>query len=344
MDLTGLSLPLLAGIFLATALVIGVFGVLLTREADRLADATGLGEAVMGGAFLGGVTSISGTITSVTAAASGHADLAVSNALGGIAAQTVFLAVADMAYRRANLEHAASSLPNMLQTTLLVALLALPLLAITGPAVSLFGVHPLSLVLIPAYLFGMRLVSHVQKSPLWQPRLTDETRADKTKAGRTDARRRNILWLRFGLFGGIVGFAGYLVAKAGVALSALTGLSETVVGTLFTAVSTSLPELITSVAAVRRGALTLAVGGIVGGNCFDVLFLLFADVAYRDGSIYHAIGSEQIYLIALALLLTSILLLGLLRREKHGLANIGFESIWIVVTYLAALAVLVSQW
>jgi cation:H+ antiporter len=55
-----------------------------------------------------------------------------------------------------------------------------------------------------------------------------------------------------------------------------------VVGGLFTAVSTSLPELVTSVAAVQQGALTLAVGGIIGGNSFDVMFVAFADIAYRE--------------------------------------------------------------
>ena len=52
---------------------------------------------------------------------------------------------------------------------------------------------------------------------------------------------------------------------------------------LMTAVATSLPELVTTLAAVRRGAAQLAVGGIIGGNAFDVLFLSASDVAYRDG-------------------------------------------------------------
>lgn len=51
-----------------------------------------MGEALMGGIFLGGVTSLSGIITSVTAAAGDHADLAVSNALGGIANTSVLRA------------------------------------------------------------------------------------------------------------------------------------------------------------------------------------------------------------------------------------------------------------
>jgi len=84
---------------------------------------------------------------------------------------------------------------------------------------------------------------------------------------------------------------------------------------------------------VREGALTLAVGGVMGGNSFDVLFLAISDFAYDQGSIYQAITSSEIFAIALTLLITSILLLGLLRREKYGIANIGFESFLVLLCY-----------
>lgn len=109
------SLELSIAAFVAAALVIGVAGVLLTARAERLAVVTGLGELLTGAVLIGAVTSLSGLVTSITAAYGGHASLAVSNSLGGIAAQTVFLAIADMAYRRANLEHAAASEANLLQ-------------------------------------------------------------------------------------------------------------------------------------------------------------------------------------------------------------------------------------
>lgn len=90
----------------------------MTKVADRLADKTGLGEAVVGALFLGGSTSLPGIVTSVTTAAGGHAELAISNAWGGIAAQTAFLGLADIVYPKANLEHAAASAANLSQGTL----------------------------------------------------------------------------------------------------------------------------------------------------------------------------------------------------------------------------------
>ena len=87
------SLPISVALFVVAAVVIAFAGVKMAKISDRLADRTGLGEAVMGAVFLGGSTSLSGIVTSVTAAAGGHAELAVSNAVGGIAAQTTFLAI-----------------------------------------------------------------------------------------------------------------------------------------------------------------------------------------------------------------------------------------------------------
>jgi cation:H+ antiporter len=106
------------------------------------------------------------------------------------------------------------------------------------------------------------------------------------------------------------------------------------VGGLFTALSTSLPELVTAIAAVRAGALTLAVGTCLGGNAFDVLFAAAADVAYREGSIYHAIGAPERFMVGLAILLAATLVVGLIQREKRGVANIGFESMLILLLYL----------
>lgn len=341
MELSPGSWPLeVVGIvFLVATLLIAWSGTRMTRIADRLADVTGIGEAIFGAVLLGGTTSAAGIVTSVSAAAQGYPELAISNAIGGIAAQTVFLAVADTAYRKANLEHAAASVENLMQGALLSTLLAIPLLAMAGPELSVFGIHPASVALLVTYLFGLRLVAQAKSSPYWMPTLTQETNRDEPGEDDPDVNLAR-LWARFSVFAVIVGGAGYMVAESGMTLADQTGINASVVGGVFTAVSTSLPELVTSVAAVRRGALTLAVGGIIGGNSFDVLFVAFADAGFRSGSIYHAITQQQIFIIALTLLLTGILLLGLLRREKQGIMGIGFESFLVLALYFGAFGLL----
>ncbi|MGM0435186.1 MAG: sodium:calcium antiporter [Pseudomonadota bacterium] len=328
-------------VFSLCALVIAIAGTRITRVVDQLADRTGLGEATAGAVLLGAATSLSGSVLSVTAAYRGHPELAVSNALGGIAVQTFFLAIADMVYRRANLEHAAASAPNMMQNGLLIALLALILLAPTLPDVTLWQIHPITPVLIGFYLYGTRLIQGAWESPMWRPSITLDTREDKPEAmNRLPPLAR--LWTEFLLLMAALGAAGLVLEPAATTISAEAGLSQTVVGVLLTAISTSIPELVTSVAAVRRGALTLAVGGIIGGNAFDTLFMAASDIAYRDGSIYHTMDPDTERWVTLTLLMAAILIMGLIRRERYGLGRIGAESLAIMVLYILGVALMFS--
>ncbi len=329
-------------VFVACALVIAVLGTWITRVVDQLADRTGLGEAVAGAVLLGAATSLSGIVLSVTAAWKGHPELAVSNALGGIAVQTLFLVVADLAYRRANLEHAAASAPNMLQNALLIVLLAMILLAPQLPDVHIWGVHPLTPVLVASYIYGIHLVRSAKRYPMWRPSITRETRQDTPDDVESMPPLPRLcaefLLLMLGL-----GAAGWLLEPAASNIALKTGLSQTAVGVLLTAVSTSIPELVTSIAAVRRGALTLAVGGIIGGNAFDTLFTAASDIAYRPGSIYHAMPADSRLWVAITLVMSGILMMGLLRRQERGIARIGSESVAIVVLYATGVFLLLAN-
>lgn len=332
------SLALSAGVFLAAATVVGIVGTRITGVVDQLADRTGLGEALAGAVLLGASTSLADAVLSVSAAWHGRPDLAISNALGGIAVQTVFLAVADMVYRRANLEHAAASPATMMQASLLITLLGLILLAPLLPGADL-GIHPVTPFLVLCYLYGITLIRQVRAVPLWRAAITAETRPD-TPADPSSLPSLRRLATAFVVLMLLLGAGGWLLERAAVGLTVHTPLGETAVGVIFTGFSTSLPELVTSVAAVRRGALTLAIGGVVGGNAFDTLTAAASDVAYREASIYHAISEATLFWVVLALLMSGVLMMGLVRREEQGIGNIGFESTAILALYLLGIVLL----
>lgn len=336
MSLTSASL-----LFAGCALVILLLGPRLTQVADQVADRTGWGEALTGAVLLGATTSLPGSVLSVTAATRGHADLAVGNALGGIAVQTFFLAVADLNYRRANLEHAAASLPNMMQNALLLVLLSLIALGPALPDFTVWGIHPLTVVMFATYAYGLRLVDRSHDSPMWRPAWTHETRPDEPEKASALPSTRT-LTLRFGALMAGLGLAGWLLEAAASSIVELTFLEQSTVGLVLTSVCTSLPELVTSIAAVRQGALTLAVGGIIGGNAFDTLFTAASDLAYREGSIYHAMDPALLSWVVLTLLMNGVLMMGLLGRQERGPARIGSESLVIICLYVAGLALLVG--
>ena len=334
-----LSFAVLISILAGTALVILICGLRMTALADRLADRTGLGEALVGGVLLGAATSLSGTVVSATAALDGRASLAFSNGIGGIAAQTAFLALADLLHRRANLEHAGADLSNVFQGTLLMLMLALPFVAYTLPDFAVWSVHPASVMLLVVYIGGVYATNRVREDPMWHPVRTDETREDTPDEGDDDARSTALLFLAFGGLVAAMGVAGWTLSNAAAELTDRYRLSASLVGALMTAVITSLPELVTTFAAVRRGALQMAIGGIIGGNTFDVLFLTVSDIGYRDGSIYHAIGKDDLFWLTTGMTMTAILTLGMLYRQRQGPAGIGIESILLLLVYGGAVAV-----
>lgn len=319
--------------------VITVAGHQLVVVADEVADRTGAGEALIGATLLGATTSLADITAVVSAASHGYASMAVSAAIGGIAVQTAFLAVADLTLRRVNLEHAAASLPNMISASMLVLILSLVLIAALGPPMSVWQIHPVTVLLFVSYGFGMRLVLQGREQPMWRPHRTVETRTDVENP---DSGRRSMTAVvaTFVIAGGLVATAGWTLSEAGRALMLHLDLLESAVGGIIIAIGTSLPELVTSVAAVRRGALTLAVGGIIGGNAFDTLMVGMADIAYREGPIYQHVNPQDLALTALTLFMSIVLLLGLLLRQRGGPGNIGLEGVLILAAYAVSLVLL----
>lgn len=328
-------------LFSIAAIVIAMAGTFLSRTADELADKTGLGEAMIGTLLLAGATSLPDFAATLSAAVDGRPELAMSNIFGSIAVNLAFLGVGDIIYRKANLEHAAASAANLTQAALSIALLAIPLIAMTAPSVTFGRMHPATPLIVIAYLFGLRLVRRSQRAPMWSPRMTRQTIEDVPATGRGGG-GLSALWLKFAGLTAITAASGWVLMEAAKTIADRTALSESVAGGVLTAVSTSSPELVTTIAAIRQGALTLAVSNIIGTNCFNMLVIAAADLGYRGGSIYHDISSLQLLWGLVAIWMTAILLLGMVRRETYGIGKIGFESFLILSVYAAALLIMIA--
>ncbi|SDT91347.1 sodium:calcium antiporter [Halopseudomonas salegens] len=321
------------------ALTIIIAGSRLARLADELADRTGMGEALFGIVLLAGVTSLPDFAATLSAAMDARPNLAMSNVMGSMAVNLAFLGIADMFYRKANLEHAAASSANLMLAGLLIVLLTLPLLAIVTPSIADWRVHPVTLVIVAAYLFGLRLVHLTQEKPMWFPRVTVQTVPDKpveTYHGSLSA-----AWLSFIALAAVTCVTGWVLMEAAKGIADQTGLSDTLVGGLLTALATSTPELVTTIAAIRYGALTLAVSNIFGTNCFNMLVVAAADLGYPHGSIYHDMAPVQMTWGLVSILMTAILLMGLVRRETYGIGRIGFESTLMLTVYAVAIGIVV---
>lgn len=345
-------------LFVLAAAVTVLGSVRMAGLGDVLADRTGWGEAIFGAVFFGLATSLSGIVMTAVSAALDQPGLAYGNAVGGIAAQTLALAVADFCYRRVNLEHAAASSSNLLFGCLLIGLLAVALLASFGPPLTVFGVHPASVLLAAFYIGGLKLIRDHGERPMWRAVRTRETvvdvpagtdlvgtgdgddRGPSAREPGVDGRGTGALWAQFAAVGGVVAAGGWVIAEAAGVIVTSTGLSEGFVGAVLMGLVNALPETVTAIAAVRRGATTLAVAAVIGGNSLDVLNLAIGDVFYRTGSLYHVAGADELFLTTGALLMTTLLLGGLLIRQTRGWARIGFEGVMMILVYVGIVGVL----
>ncbi len=132
---------------------------------------------------------------------------------------------------------------------------------------------------------------------------------------------------------GIIAAAPFLASSA-EHIAEQMGLTETFVGTSLLAITTSMPELVTSLAAVRLGAFDLAVGNLYGSNAFNMAAFFFADVAYREGPLLSAVSEAHAYTALWAILLMNLGLMGIMYRAAKRFFLIEPDSLLMIFGYL----------
>jgi cation:H+ antiporter len=103
---------------------------------------------------------------------------------------------------------------------------------------------------------------------------------------------------------------------------------------------TSLPELVTTIAAIRLGAYDLAVGNLFGSNLFNMFTLGVSDIFFTSGRFLGAIDPNLALAGLLGLLLTSLGLIGNLARVERRLIFVELDAFLIIVGYLAGMVFL----
>lgn len=341
------ALPTLLNLSLlgAGAAVIWLAGAAATKSARRIATQLDVGEAFVGMILLGVVTSLPEVATTGSAARQGHAELAGSNLLGGVAMQLALLAAVDAAAPHGALMTLGRSASLRRQSFLLVLLLAIAGLGIASrEPLAVGGIGAFSSALALAYVVGVYLIYRREHGAKRREggaarRAPDRPNGSSARPARDGAGYRS--WLAFAVaaVGVIVG--GYTVAETGAALAAQLGLGESFVGATLVAITTSLPEVSTTLHAVRVAGYGMAIGNILGTNVLEVALLLPADLLYLDAPILSTLGAAAILLIALGLVLTALLHFGMHRR-RIGSTVLGFgpESLLVLVLYFVGTAVL----
>lgn len=321
---SGIGPPL--GAFLLLGALVFLIASRLARDADLIADATGLGRLWIGSLLLAGSTSLPELVTDINAAVLGVPDIGVGDLLGSTMANMLILAGLDLALPKRRI------LENVAVDHVLVGALALVLTAMAGIAITTGGwgaighVGVETLVIGVTYVLGMRIV--YRSSTAGPPH-------DQLTLGEN---RRTLL--RQGLTGFALAALGMLLTApllviSAEALAIEAGLTQTAVGTLLVGFTTSFPEMAATVAAVRMGALDLAVGNIFGSNAFNMFVLLPMDLAYRPGPLLGAVAGTHGISAQFAVLALALGMLGILGRAGRLVALVRLESLAILAAYTA---------
>jgi cation:H+ antiporter len=195
------------------------------------------------------------------------------------------------------------------------------------PSLGWVGVH--SIVLVFLYLGAMRLVFSYERR-----RVAEFVELVEYKGhGEMSGKRAAVMYALNAAF--IVAAATYL-PYLGEEIARSTGLGQSFVGTILIAASTSLPEIVVSVAALRMGAIDMAFGNLFGSNLFDMAILGIDDVFYTEGVLTsHVSSSHQIAAIA-AMTMTAVAVVGLTYRATKKRLFLSWDSWGIVAVYVLA--------
>jgi cation:H+ antiporter len=138
-----------------------------------------------------------------------------------------------------------------------------------------------------------------------------------------------------GLAGLILG--GQWIVDGAVHIALQMGYSETVIGLTVVSIGTSLPELVTSIAAVRRGNTDLAIGNVIGSNIFNIFWVLGLSAVISPVTFNVADNSSILVVIATHAVLFAVLFFGKTYSISRG------QGIIMLMLYAAYLVMLVSQ-
>lgn len=347
------SSPWLDGLlFVLAAAAIWWAGTRLERCADVIARRTGLGQAFTGMLLLAFATSLPEVATTITAVALlDNPTLAVHNLMGGVAMQTAILAIADGAKRRrGSLTFFSPRFVLLIEGVGLVLLLQLTIAGITaGGTPTVFGTSSWLILLLLAYVGLMYLVYRHRGQPRWTPTRVDDVPeemrvddagADDTGADDGDGRSMTVVWLVFGGLTLVVLAGGWLATQTAERLAEKTGLGSAFLGATLLAAATSLPEVSTTIAAVRNDRYTVAISNVFGSNAVDVTLLVLADVLFRGGTILAHAEPSVVFVATIGSIMTCIYLWGLLERENRTVFGVGWDSAGAVLVYTGAMAVL----
>lgn len=322
-------------IFLLCSVAIVLAGVRLARFGDAIGRRSGIGQGWIGLLFLATITSVPELTTTVTGASIGAPNIAIGNALGSNLFNVAIIAVVDVLLlgrgpflRKVKSYHVVSGGAAVLLTLLVIFGISI------FPKAQVLGISPFSLAILVLYVLAVFLLFRVEQREGGAEEENDETLS----------LQRAIIG--FAASAVVIVVAGVFLIHASKNIAGGSALSGSFMGAILVAIVTSLPELSTSIGALRIGAYDMILGNLFGSNMFNILTVFFADVAFRRGSLFAGLGgesSDQVMIALLGIAITTVAIMGIAYRSKRKVFGMGIDAMFILAMYLISTSVIVFR-
>ena len=350
--MAGLPLPAVVAVFALAALAVWLAGIKLSDTTDVLATRLGLGEALGGLILLAIATNLPEIAITVSAAIANDLGIAIGNILGGIAIQTVVLAVLDAVGlgRDDGLTFRSASLSLVLEAMVVIAVLVIAVMGAQLPLGAANGrLEPAAVFIVATWIAGLWLVGRARRGLPWHE-FGNPPDGQEKRRGHARKKRAERIHRRLGTRAAVGVFtaaalvtliAGVGLEQSGEVIAGRAGMSGVVFGATILAAATALPEVSTGLSSIRLADYQLAVSDIFGGNAF--LPVLFLPAGLISG---HAVlpqaQSTDIYLTGLGALLTVVYVVGLIFRPRRQLWVMGADSWAVVLLYALGVVGLIA--
>jgi len=326
--------------FLLCAAAIVVAGTYLSIYGDVIAEKVGLGRAWIGLILMASVTSLPELVNGVSAVTVADVpDIALGDVLGSCIFNIALIALMDLLagpapiFSRADQGHTLSAGFGII----LISIVAVSILA--GPVMPAFyGVGLYTPIIILIYFVAIRSAFLFQKRRIVEfvEEAVEASKYEKVPLGEA-------VW-KYSVCALVIIAAATLLPFLAARIAEETGLGTSFVGTFFVGLTTSLPELIVSISALRIGAADMAIANLFGSNLFNIMVVAIDDIVYRKGPLLLDVSTSHTATAFMAVIMTGIAVVALVFRvQRKTFLRIGWDAVALGVAFGLSMLLLYSM-
>ena len=317
----------LISIFAALGCVIVIAGILLTRFADEIAESTSMGHSLAGLLLLAAATSLPELSIGWAAVRIDAVDLTIGELLGSCLWNLLLLAMLDLAIRSGGRMLSRQSVAHALTATVSVLLVAIAMIGLVLRYDGVFlRLSPVSWAILISYLLCVRLIYQDHQT-------VNNGGGVEPSSGSASFGRSIVGYL---VCASVIFVAAPRLASVTDEMAEVSGIANTFLGASLVALMTSLPEAVTTLAAIRLGRMNMAVANIFGSNAFNLVILGIVDLA-TPVSIYAVASAAHLVTAVSVIVVSAVALLGLLYRAEKRYWLVEPDALLVILLVLGAL-------